>query len=443
MQNQTKFAKSGDVSIAYQLTGDAPLDLVYVPGWLSNVEYAWEFPRYAGFLNKLAGFSRLIRFDKRGTGMSDRNVGFPTLEQRLEDVRAVMDAAGSERAAIYASSEGGFMSMLFAATYPERTHSLILCGSFPIGHGTPEYPWRRSREEWERWIDDLERNWGGPFDLNEGAPSLAHDDHAREWFASYLRYSAGPSDAILFSRNMIDVDVRSILSTIQVRTLVLQARGDRWSNVENGRYLARCIPNAKLVELPSDDHIDWAADADLIASEIREFVTGTQAGPPTQRTLETVMITDIVESTATAARIGDEDWRSLLDQHDQILRRHVRQFNGNVINSTGDGLLLTFEGPTSAIHCGMAAARDLARLGITIRAGVHTGECEKRGDDLSGLAVHLAARVAAEARPDSIWVSRTVRDLTVGSGIEFVAERTAELKGIPGEWELLSVQKDA
>jgi pimeloyl-ACP methyl ester carboxylesterase len=439
MRARTQFAKSGDVSVAYQVTGSGPPDLVYVPGWLSNVEYAWENPIYANFLTRLAAFSRLIRFDKRGTGMSDREVGFATLEERMDDIRAVMDAVGCERAGIYGTSEGGLVSVLFAATYPERTNALILGGGFPKFSGDADYPWRRTREQWTQWLHDLEKGWGGPFDLSEGAPSVAGDARISEWFAAYLRFSASPKAAIAFTRNAFDYDVREFLPTIQVPTLVLHAVGDRWCSIENGRYLAKNIPNATLVELPGEDHIQWAGDRDRIVDEIQHFMTGVRAGPAPERTLMTVLMTDIAESTATAAKIGDARWRHLLEQHNSCVRQQIPRHGGKEVNYTGDGFLIAFEGPTKAIYCAEAIRRDVRALGIPIRAGIHTGECERRGDELSGMAVHIAARIMSKAEPDAVWTSSTVKDLVVGSGIRFSARGAAELKGVPGQWALFSV----
>jgi pimeloyl-ACP methyl ester carboxylesterase len=440
MRPRTSFAKCGDLSIAYQVTGSGPPDLVYVPGWLSNVEYAWENPRYAHCLKRMSSFARLIRFDKRGTGLSDREVGFATLEQRMEDVRAVMDAVGSERAAVYGTSEGGLFSILFAATYPERTAALILCGAFAKFCGTADYPWRRSKEAWEAWIDRLEEHWGEPFDFSEGAPSLADDAFASEWFAAYLRLSAGPKAAMAFSRITLDADLREILPTIQVPTLILHAVGDRWADIENGRYLAEHIPGAKLVELPGDDHISWAGDGDRVIDEIQEFMTGVRGGPPPERRLMTVLMTDIVDSTATAARIGDTEWRELLDRHNDCVRRQIRRHGGTEANYTGDGFVIVFDGPTRAIRCADDILRDLRPLGIRIRAGIHTGECQGSGAEISGMAINIAARIMSEADADAVWTSNTVKDLVVGSGVAFSARGEVSLKGVPGGWALHAVE---
>ncbi len=439
MRPQTQFTKSGDVTIAYQVSGKGPIDLVYAPGWLTNIEYEWENPRYAHFFQLLGSFARLIRFDKRGTGMSDRELGYPTLEQRMDDVRAVMDATGSERASIFCMSEGGFLGTLFAATYPERAVALVLLGCFARSTWAPDYPFKPKREDCDVWLDDLERDWGGPFDLSDGAPSVAHEEWARQWFAAYLRFGASPGSAIEFTRFMLDVDVRDILPSVRVPTLVLQRLGDRWAPPGNGRYLAEHIPDATLVELTGDDHLIWAGDYERIVAETQAFLTGMRAAPPPERTLLTILMTDIVSSTATAAKLGDHSWRHLLEQHNAIVRGQVNVHGGREVKTTGDGFLLTFDGPTAAIACANSTHDKLKPLGLKIRAGIHTGECERLGEDLSGIAVHIASRILDRAQPDSTWVSSTVKDLVVGSGIEFTEKGTESLKGVPGTWTLFSV----
>jgi len=438
---KTQYAKSDDVSIAFQVSGNGPIDLVYVPGWLTNIEYEWENPRYAHFFDLLGSFCRLIRFDKRGTGMSDREVGYPTLEQRMDDVRAVMDAAGSERAAVFCMSEGGMFGTLFAATYPERTIALILLGCFARNTWAPDYPFQKTREEFEVWLTDLEQQWGSPFDLSEAAPSLANEEWARDWFAASLRYGASPRSAMAFTRLMLDSDVREILPSVRVPTLVLQRLGDRWAPPGNGRYLADHIPEATLVELPSEDHLIWAGDYERIVAETQEFLTGKRGEAPPERTLLTVLMTDIAGSTAKAAQLGDRSWRHLLEQHDAVIRRQLKAHGGREVKTTGDGFLVTFDGPTAAIACANAIHREIRGLGIDLRAAIHTGECERRGEDLSGIAVHIASRILDKARPTSTWVSSTVKDLVVGSGVRFDGEGGADLKGVPGTWALYSVSR--
>jgi class 3 adenylate cyclase len=443
MHPRTQYAKCGDISIAYQITGDGPLDLVYVPGWVSNLDYAWEYPGYARVFERLGSFARLIRFDKRGTGLSDRDVGFPTLEQRMEDVQAVMDAAGSDRATLLGTSEGGNMSALFAATYPERTAALVLYGCFAKGLWAPDYPWAATREELDVELAAIAEQWGGPFDLQNGAPSLAHDAEAREWCAAYLRYSASPKAAISIWGWNAEIDVRSILPAIHVPTLVLHRSGDRWQKVEEGRYLAQHIAGAKYVELPGEDHVIWAGDQAQLLDEIEEFLTGVRPPPPSERVLLTVLFTDIVGSTSIAADIGDHRWKDLLQRHDDEVRKELRRHKGIEVKTTGDGFLAAFDGPTKAIHCATAIRERVAEIGLKVRAGLHTGECEKRGEDLSGIAVHLASRLLDHAQPGEILVSRTVKDLIVGSGIALEERGQATLRDVAGNWELFCLRSDS
>jgi pimeloyl-ACP methyl ester carboxylesterase/class 3 adenylate cyclase len=440
MPPRTQYTKSGSVSIAYQVLGNGPIDLVYAQGWISNVEYAWENPDYARFLMRLGTFSRSIRFDRRGMGLSDRDVQSLTLEQRVDDIRAVMDAVGSERAALLGVSEGGYMSVMFAATHPERTAALVLCGCYAKGGYAPDYPWGlTAKQHKEKWVDDLERRWGGPFDLEHGAPSVANDEAARSWFGAYLRYSASLSATKALAYQDHAVDVRELLPAVRVPTLVLHRTGDQWVSLAQGRYLAEHIPGAKLVELPGEDHIPWWGDQERLIGEIQAFLTGARAIPPTDRVLLTVLVTDIVGSTEKAAAMGDLKWKGLLQSHDAAVRRELKNFDGQEINTTGDGFILSFTGPSRAIECAQAIRQDLERLGLGMRAGLHTGECERRGSDLSGLAVNLASRICSKASSNSILVSSTVKDLVVGSGISFSHEGMHSLKGIPGEWSLFSV----
>lgn len=439
MPPRTLYAKSGDVSVAYQTLGDGPVDLVYAQGWLSHIEYAWENPDYARFLMRLGSFSRLIRFDRRGMGLSDRDVGSSTLEERVDDIRAVMDAAGSERASILAVSEGGYMATMFAATHPERTTSLILLGCFAKGCSGADYPWGPTREERESEANRLLETWSEPFNLEDGAPSVAHDEASGEWLGAYLRSAASPSAARAIEQLLADIDVRAILPTITVPTLVLHRTGDRWVDVAQGRDLAERIPGARFVELPGEDHIPWWGEQDKQMGEIQEFVTGARTGVSAERVLLTVLVTDIVGSTEKAATMGDRKWKDLLQAHDKTVRRQLRNFEGQEINTTGDGFIMSFTGPTRAIQCARAINRDLQHLGIDIRAGLHTGECERRGKDLIGLAVHIASRIARKSAPQGILVSGTVQDLVVGSGIKFTSEGTHSLKGVPGEWSLYGV----
>ena len=439
MPPRTQYTKSGNVSIAYQVLGNGPIDLVYAQGWITNVEYAWENPDYARFLMRLGMFSRFIRFDRRGMGLSDRDVSSLTLEERVDDIRAVMDATGSERAALLGVSEGGYMSLMFAATYPERTAALVLYGCYAKGSWAPDYPWALTDEQHEAWVANLESNWGGPFDLEHGAPSVARDEAARSWFGAYLRYSASLTATMALAYQNHAVDVRGLLPAVRAPTLVLHRTGDLWTQLAEGRYLAEHIPGAKLVELPGENHIPWWGDQERLVGEVQEFLTGSRAIPSTDRVLLTVLVTDIVGSTEKAAAIGDLKWKDRLQSHDVAVRQELKNFGGQEINTTGDGFILAFTGPSRAIQCAQAIRQDLERLGLEMRAGLHTGECERRGCDLSGLAVHLASRISGKASPSKILVSSTVKDLVVGSGIAFCDEGIHTLKGIPGERHLFSV----
>lgn len=439
MLPKTYYAKCGDINIAYQVTGEGPIDVIYVPGWISNLDQAWQYPDYAHVFERLGSFARLIRFDKRGTGLSDRDIEFPTLEQRIEDVTAVMDAVGSERAVLLGTSEGGNMSVLFAATYPERTAGLILYGCFAKGVWAPDYPWAAKREALNEELAVIARDWGGPYDFQNGAPSLVGDEAAAEWFAAYLRASAGPKAAISIWNWNADIDVRTILPTIQVPTLVLHRTGDRWQPVEEGRYLAENIQAAKYIELPGDDHLIFAGDSSQLLDEIEEFVTGVRPRPQFDRVLLTVMFTDIVGSTSMASEIGDARWKEVLQRHDSICRQELKRHGGTEINTTGDGFLVTFEGPTSAVLCAAAIRQRLSETGIKIRAGLHTGECERRGDDVSGIAVHLTSRLMQHAADGGVVASRTVKDLVVGSGIKFEDRGEVALRDIPGTWQIFTV----
>ena len=436
---ETQYVQCGELSIAYQVVGDGPVDLLYTQGWLSNLEYAWESPDYARFLTKLSGFSRLISFDKRGTGLSDREVGFPTLEERSEDIEAVLDATGADRIAILGVSEGGNIAAMFSATYPERVKALILCGSSARARWAPDYPWGAKQDDIDHFIGEMCRNWGKPFDLETAAPSVAHDPAARAWFSAYLRFSASPKTAEVITRLNYDIDIRGLLSSIQVPTLVLNREGDKWHGTEEARCLAALIPNATLRLLPGEDHIPWYGDQDELVGAIEEFITGSRGAVSIERALLTVLITDIVDSTTSLGAMGDARWRAVLEQLDASVRRRVAALGGQTVKQTGDGHLLTFTGPTRAIECARAIGRDALALGLQIRTGIHTGECERRGGDLSGMAVHLAARIMAEAGPGIVLTSGTVKDLVVGSGLEFIAHGERDLKGIPGRWPLFAV----
>ena len=440
MQPKTRYAKSGDVHIAYQVVGDGRLDLVYAPAWIGNMELFWEEPSCARFLKRLASFSRLILFDKRGTGSSDRSVEIPIIEQQIDDLISVMDSVGSERAALLGASEGGSLCTLFAATHPERTSALILCGAVATTRWSPETPWAPTRETFETWIQTVGREWGRPLAIELFAPSVAHDKRFRDWWARLLRLAASPAAAIALLRMLDEIDVRPVLPTIRVPTLVLQCTGDRIVNVENGRYLGRHIPNAKYVELPGADHFPYVGDTDAILAEIEEFLTGARHAPEADRVLATVLFTDIVGSTAHAAGMGDQRWRDLLGSYQALVRRELARSRGREVKTLGDGFLATFDGPARAIRCACAIRDSVRPLGIEIRAGLHTGECELMDDDVGGIAVHIGARVASSAAPSEVLVSSTVKDLVAGSGLRFADRGTHHLHGVPGEWRLFAVE---
>ena len=439
MRPKTHYAKAGDISIAYQVTGDGPIDLVRVPGWITNVDYDWEYPPQARLIERFSQFTRFIRFDKRGTGLSDREVGYPTLEQRMEDVHAVMDAVGSKRAVLFGSSEGGNMSILFAGTYPDRTAALILHGCQARGEWAPDYPWAPTKEETYKILEQMERDWGEVASLKDGAPSLANDQLAQEWSSAYMRYAASPKAAVAMWKLGAEVDVRGILSSIRVPTLVLQKEHDRWTKQEEGRYLASNIPNAKFVLLPGTDHSIWGDGQDRLIEEIQEFVTGVRPVQTHERVLLTVLFTDIVGSTRLAAEKGDQQWKELLQKHHDVARNEFRRHGGTEVKSTGDGFLVSFVGPTPAINCATAIRDRMATLSVPIRAGIHTGECNVRAGDLSGLAVHLASRLLTHAGQGEVVVSRTVKDLLVGSEFKFDDRGETALRDIPGLWQIYSV----
>jgi pimeloyl-ACP methyl ester carboxylesterase len=437
MPDRTRYARSGDVSIAYQVVGDGPLDLVFVPGWISNVEAAWEEPGYRRFLDRLASFSRLILFDKRGTGLSDRVAvdQLPSLEQRMDDVRAVMDAAGSRRAAILAVSEGGGMALLFAATYPERTVALVTYGVFATRVPAPDYPWAPSPDDRERWLTRLEEEWGGEVDLSDLAPSVAGDPRFASWWSSFLRRSASPAAAVALGRMNGQMDVRPILPTIRVPTLVLHRTGDLDAKVDEGRFIAERIPGARFVELAGTDHLIWTQNPDQILDEIEEFLTGARHGPEAERVLATVLFTDIVGSTARAVKMGDRQWMDALEAHRTMVRWYLERYRGHEVDTAGDGFFATFDGPGRAIRCALAVRDTALEHGVEVRAGVHIGEVEI-GEKPGGLAVHIGARISGQAAAGEVLVSQMVKDLVAGSGLHFEDRGPRGLKGVPGVWNL-------
>ena len=440
MTPKTQYARSGDVHIAYQVIGEGPFDLVYIPGWVSHVELAWEEPDLARFLGRLASFSRLIVFDKRGTGLSDRvpNDKLPTLEERMDDLRVVMDAVGSERPALFGFSEGGNMAALFAAMHPERTRALVLAHTFAKRIWSPDYPWAPTPEQREAECKFVEREWGNLMDIAHYSPSKVGDIAFAQRLATYFRRAASPGAAVALLRMNTQIDIRSILPTIRVPTLVMHRTGDQDVNVEEGRYIAERIPGARFFELPGDDHQPWIGDQGLFLDEMEEFLTGIRPAPEYERVLATVMFTDIVGSTEAAARMGDHDWRDLLGRHHTIARAEIARFRGREVNTAGDGFLATFDGPARAVRCAAAMRSALQPLGLAIRAGVHTGEIELDGDDVGGIAIHICARVAAMAAAGETLVSSTVKDLVSGAGLHFADRGSHALKGVPGEWRLFA-----
>ena len=440
---ETHYAKSGDVSIAYQVMGSGPFDLVWVSGFVSNVELAWQQPTLAAFNRRLARICRLIRFDKRGTGMSDR-IGVAPLETRMDDVRAVMDAAGSARAALLGSSEGGPLSLLFAASYPERTRALILWSSFPRVAWAPDVPWGLSEQELQDDLDETLRRWNDLELMVEmveaSAPDI--DRQSKLALAAAWRQSASPRDVEALERMNMEIDVRHVLPAISAPTLVMNRVGEHPVNVEGSRYLAEHIAGARHVQFPGVDHMIASGDTEPVLKEIEQFLAAawdTDETSEPNRFLTTVLFSDIVGSSEKTATLGDRAWRELLERHHELVRRHLVRFRGKEIDTAGDGFFACFDGPARAIRCGYAIAGAMPELGLQVRVGLHTGECELIDGKAAGIAVHTGARVAALAQPGEVLVSRTVKDLVAGSGLELEGRGEHELKGIPGMWQLFAV----
>ncbi len=437
VQAETRYAKSGDVNIAYQVTGGGSLDLVLVPGFVSHLENDWEEPRSAHFLERLGSFSRLIRFDKRGTGLSDRPGGLPDLETRMDDVRAVMDAAGSERAALFGYSEGGPMSVLFAATYPKRTRALVLYGSYAKRvDPDDDYSWAPTRAERLAYADEVESMWGTEADLGTMAPNA--DQALRRWWSARARASASPGaarDLILMNS---EIDVRGVLAAVRVPTLLLHRRGDLDSRPEESRYMADRIEGAWYVELEGSDHVPWI-EPDQIVDEIEEFLTGVRGARAPDRVLATLLFTDVVDSTGRASELGDRRWRQLLDRYYALVRDELTRFAGVEVDTAGDGTLARFDGPARAVRAALGVVESARGAGLEVRAGVHTGEIELTRNGVAGIAAHIGARIAALAGPGEVLASSTVKDLVVGSGLGFEERGAAELRGVPGTWNLYAV----
>ncbi|WFU83211.1 adenylate/guanylate cyclase domain-containing protein [Bradyrhizobium sp. CIAT3101] len=436
MQPVTQYARSGDVHVAYQAFGDGPINLVLVPGFVSNVENYWDQPDFARFLTHLASYARVVTFDKRGTGGSDRVSELPGLDVRMDDLRAVMDAAGIEQAALLGISEGAPLSILFAATYPHRCRALVLYGSF----SRFSY-WFATDEALAAFFSYVETAWGTGGSIQRFAPSRANDAAFQRWWGRNERLGASPAAVTALMRMNSQIEIGGVLPAVRVPTLVIHRTEDQVVNVAGGRDVAAKIPGARLAEFPGSDHLFYVGEnADDISDAIEEFLTGARGSAVADRVLATVLFTDIVGSTEKAASLGDRRWRALLDDHHAMVRGILARFRGQEVKTTGDGFLATFDGPARGVRCARAIADEVRSLGIDIRAGLHTGECEVIGDDVGGIAVHIGARVAALAGAGEVLVSSTVKDLVAGSGLRFGSRGVTPLKGVPGEWQIFAAE---
>ena len=437
--SETRYAKADDgVHIAYQVFGSGLFDLVVIPGFISHIELAWEDEGIVRALRRLGSFSRVIMFDKRGTGMSDRTERLPDVDRRMLDIEAVMQAAGSGQAALLAVSEGGPMALLFAAAHPERTRALVLLGAYARLTASPDYPNGMPADQLDQFARYLEPRWGTGVGLGAWAPSVAHDSATRESFARLQRLAASPGAAMALMSSYLDIDVRAALPLVNAPTLVMHRTGDRMVPLAHGQYVAEHIEGARLIELPGTDHFWWTEGIDEIVEETEEFLTGARSVPERDRVLASVVFTDIVDSTRRAADIGDRAWRVLLNRHDALAERQVGRYGGRLIKTTGDGVLAIFDGPARSVRCAREISAGAHALGVELRAGVHTGEVELRGDDIAGLGVNIASRIEGLARPGEVLVSRTVTDLVAGSGLDFDDRGEHDLKGVPGRWRLFA-----
>jgi pimeloyl-ACP methyl ester carboxylesterase/plasmid stabilization system protein ParE len=441
----TKYARNGDVHIAYQVLGDGPIDLLFATSYVSHLEFMWENERIRYFNEQLADFSRLILFDKRGTGLSDPLAGEVTLEERVDDMRAVMKAAGSEQAALFGTSEGATLAAMLAATTPESCLALIAYSPFVTGRADEESPWGWTDEQWEQFLDvwHAEDIWRSAEVMENVIKSTAEAQdlvEEAEWYVRYWRASASPAAVRQLMAANKEIDIRPVLRTIRVPTLVMQRKGEVFIPVDYGRYMADAIPGARFVLFEGTAHYPWLENADEVIAEVREFLTGSRGPVATDRVLGTVLFTDLVSSTERAAELGDAEWRRLLDRHDELVARQAERFRGNLIKTTGDGVLATFDGPARAVQCGRAILEAIQRLDLVGRAGVHTGEIELRGSDIGGIAVNLGRRICDAAESGQILASNTVKDLVFGSGLEFEDYGEHELKGVPGRWQLYAVR---
>ncbi len=434
---EIKYAKSGDVSIAYHIYGDAPIDLIFITGFVSNIQYGLENPLVRRLYERISRFARMIRLDRRGTGLSDRPREVPTLETRMDDVRAVMDAIGSERAILFGTAEAAPMTALFAATYPERVGALVMHNGYAKAVWSPDYPWARTAEEWRRNLGEIERGWGSEeyFDnvLRRSYPSVADDEEFRRWFVNIMRYGASPSAALTVHRMAMDVDIRDVLPAVRVPALLLHQRATR----EHACYLEERMPNARRVELAGEDQTTWTAET--LPDEIERFVKEVWDEPRPETVLSTVLFTDLVESTKHAVELGDRRWSELVSRHHAVVRTQLDRFRGREIDTAGDGFFASFDGPLRAINCACSITCCVADLGLDVRAGLHTGECEVIGNKIGGIAVVIGSRIAARAQAREVLVSRTVKDLVAGSGVEIRDRGETVMKGVPGEWQLYAV----
>jgi len=445
MRPETKYARSGDVNIAYQVTGRGPIDVVWAPGTTTHLDVSWDWPREAEFIDKFSKFCRLIRFDKRGTGLSDRPTNAATLEERTDDIRAVMDSARSEMATIFGLSEGVNMACVFAALYPKRTRSLILWGGQARWVKADDYPWGPTPEEQEKYIEHARLTWPSREYITGWGSGLGDsvDPAFLEWWMRKAQASASPAAVAALEKMNATIDTRSILGNIQAPTVVMHVTGDRLANVEAARDMAAHIPEARFIEFSGESHLPWENDSDRILAEIEAFVTGTHGMQATNRFLTTVLFLDIVGSTERAAQLGDTAWLALLRKYYDVSRQEFVRFRGREVNSAGDGLLATFDGPARAIRCAWAIGEKIAPMGIEVRAGVHTGECELIDKNVGGIAVHVGSRVMAHAGANEVIVSSTVKDLVAGSGLRFESRGVHVLKGVPGKWRLYAVKRAA
>jgi class 3 adenylate cyclase len=442
---ETRYARNGTVALAYQVIGDGPMDLLFVPGFVSNLELNWELPSYARLLTRLSSFTRLIAVDRRGTGLSDplTSSDAPSHEAMVDDLLAVMDAAGSDQAAVFGFQEGGMLGMLMAASHPERTRALITCGTAATGKNTGDYPWQWSAEEWEPYLKDMAERWGTRDYTDELLgwtwPTARGDEAVRRRWAKYCRMSVSPTSAVALERIYSETDARDVLPAIHTPTLVLHSVLEQHEDVESAQYLASHVAGARLVELPGKDAYPWGEDADAIVAEIEEFLTGVRPALPIDRVLTTVLFTDIVGSTERVVAEGDEAWRDILERHHDAVRVLLADHRGREIDTAGDGFLATFDGPARAIRCALGINDAVGSLGLRIRAGVHTGEVELIDDNVRGIAVHIGARVSGLAEAGQVLCTSTVKDLVAGSGLAFEDAGEHELKGVPDPWHLYRV----